>query len=164
MGIDPVTSRWAQALFNVAERDGALDDVQRDMEQLGRESVDGARLRELLPGFHPLTRNFVQLLFLKDRQDVLETVAEAFRQHALEQRGVVEGVVEAPRALGSSELGKLEQALAGRLGKEVVLASRVNEDLVAGVRVFVGSRMLDQSVQGRLEDLRKRLEAAPLPA
>ena len=53
---------------------------------------------------------------------------------------------------------------AARLGKEVVLTSRINEDLVAGVRVYVGSQMIDQSVQGRLEDLRKKLEAAPLPA
>ena len=50
------------------------------------------------------------------------------------------------------------------VGKEVILTSRVNEELMAGVRVFVGSNMIDQSVQGRLEDLRKQLEAAPLPA
>ena len=160
MRIDPVTTRWAHALFNVAQRQGALVEVQRDLDQLGKAES----LKEAFESFHPTSKNFVQLCITRRRHEVLEHVAEAFRQRVLSERGAVEGVVEAPRALGSSELGKLKEALASRLGKEVILTSRVNEDLVAGVRVFVGSNMIDQSVQGRLEDLRKKLEAAPLPA
>jgi F-type H+-transporting ATPase subunit delta len=160
MRVDPVTNRWAYALFNVAQRQGALVEVQRDLDRLGGDT----KLAQLLEDFHPTTRDFVRLIFGRRREQVLEDIAEAFRQRALVARGAVEGVVEAPRALGSSELGKLTESLASRLGKEVILTSRVNEELVAGVRVYVGSSMIDQSVQGRLEDLRKKLEAAPLPA
>jgi len=160
MRIDPVTTRWAYALFNVAQRQGALVEVQRDLDQLGRAES----LKEAFASFHPTSRNFVQLCIARRRPEVLEHMAEAFRQRVLTERGAVEGVVESPRALGSGELGRLQEALAARLGKEVLLTSRINEELVAGVRVFVGSNMIDQSVQGRLEDLRKKLEAAPLPA
>lgn len=160
MRIDPVTTRWAHALYNVAQRQGALADVQRDLDQLGKTES----LTEAFATFHPMSRNFVQLCITRRRTEVLEHVAEAFRQRVLTERGVVEGVVESPRELGSSELGRLQETLAKRLGKEVLLTSRVNEELVAGVRVYVGSNMIDQSVQGRLEDLRKKLEAAPLPA
>ena len=159
MRVDPVTARWAHALFNVAQRAGALVEVQRDLDQL----TQAEDLRGALQGFHPTTRNFVQLCFQRRRREVLEDIAVAFRQRVLTERGAIEGVVESPRALGSDELGRLKETLASRLGKEVILTSRVNEDLVAGVRVFAGSNMIDQSVQGRLEDLRKKLEAAPLP-
>lgn len=160
MRVDPVTTRWAHALYNVASRANALVEVQRDLDSIAKTED----LRSALDGVHPLTRNFVLLAFQKRRAEVLEGMAEAFRRKAVDMRGAVEGVVEAPRALGSTELGMLKDALASRLGKEVILTSRVNEELVAGVRVFVGSNMIDQSVQGRLEDLRKKLEAAPLPA
>lgn len=160
MRIDPVTARWAHALFNVARRQGVLVEVQRDLDQVG----DAVALKAALGDFHETTRSFVQLCFDRRRRDVLGGIAEAFRQRVLSERGAVEGVVEAPRALAAEELERLQNSLASRLGKEVLLTSRVNEDLMAGVRVFVGSNMIDQSVQGRLEDLRKQLEAAPLPA
>ncbi|MDA1265819.1 MAG: F0F1 ATP synthase subunit delta [Planctomycetota bacterium] len=160
MRVDPVTTRWAHALFNVAKRENILAEVQRDLDKLD----DPGGLRAVLEGFHPTTRKFVHLCFSRRRREVLDGIAEAFRVRVLSERGVVEGVVESPRALGSSELGKLKENLAQRLGKEVLLTSRINEELVAGVRVYVGSNMIDQSVQGRMEDLRKKLEAAPLPS
>ena len=178
---DPVTARWASALFNVAGRQGALAEVERNLDRiaaelarpqvatflLGSEHTSAERLAKLsglLSDFHPLTVNLVRLLFDRRREEVLSGLADAFHQRLLEERGVVEGVVECARGLGSTELGKLSSALEARLAKDVVLTSRVNPELIAGVRVLVGSRMIDQSVQGRLEDLRKKLEAAPLPA
>ena len=63
MRIDPVTARWAHALFNVAQRANALEEVERDLEKL-----DGGKgLREALDGFHPTTRNFVHLCAARRR-------------------------------------------------------------------------------------------------
>ncbi len=160
MRIDPVTARWAQALYNVAQPQGSLEELQRDLDQV----AEAESLKAGLGGFHETTRSFVQLCFERRRREVLGGIADAFRQRVLSERGAVEGVVESPRPLGAEELDRLQESLASRLGKEVILTSRVNEKLMAGVRVFVGSNMIDQSVQGRLEDLRKKLEAAPLPS
>jgi F-type H+-transporting ATPase subunit delta len=90
-------------------------------------------------------------------------VADAFRAKRLEREGVVEGVLECPRPLDASELESLATSLGARLGKRVSLSARLNPDLVGGVRVFVGARMLDRSVQGRLEGLRRKMLAARLP-
>lgn len=175
--IDPVTARWAGALFNLAQRQGALDEVRKDVERLGAEFANPkvrayllgsqaspaerlAKLGGLTADFHALTRNFVRLAFDRRREGVLEGLAEAFRRRVLTESGVQEGVVEAPRALGSTELRALEASLGAQLGAEVRLTQRINEDLVAGVRIFVGTRMIDRSVQGRLESLRRRLAGA----
>lgn len=178
--LDPVTSRWTGALFNLARRAGALEAVQRDVERIGSEVANPAvksflvggnfarrerlaSLDGLLVSFHPLTRSFVRLAFDRRREEILLHLAEAFRRRMLEESGVLEGVVLAPRTLGSLELGRLEQSLGARLGKRVRLESRVQPELVAGVRVYVGARMIDWSVQGRLEGLRRVLQEAPLP-
>lgn len=179
-GVDPVTARWSGALFQLARRAGVLDQVQRDVERLAAEVASPAlhgtlfgaqrparerlaRLDGLLAGFHPFTRNFVRLLFDRRREGVLRGIGAAFHQRSLEERGAVEGVVESARALGSSELGRVGAALGSRLGRTVLLTNRVNPDLVGGVRAFVGAKMIDASVQGRLEGLRKKLHGARLP-
>lgn len=177
---DPVTARWTAALFNLAQRQGALESVQQDVDRLAAEvSVQGvrdwlvvgkgtieerkAKLAPLVGGFHDVTRNLVHLLFDRGRQEVLIGLPEAFRQRLLEEEGAVEGVVEAAHELGEAERESLAAALGKRLGKRVLLSSRVNADLIGGVRVIVASRMIDFSVQGRLDTLRRKLLEAPLP-
>ena len=179
--IDPVTARWTEALFNLAERQGALLAVGGDVERLGAElrspavrdfllgSKRGtaerlARLDGVASTFHPLTKNFLRLAFDRRREAILLRVAEAFRRRTMEASGAVDGIVEAPRPLDSTELARLATTLGARLDRQVRLESRVVPELVAGVRVFVGARMIDASVSGRLDALRRRMEETPLPA
>ena len=105
---------------------------------------------------------FVRLIFDRRREEVLLSVSEAFRQRSLQERGVVEGVVECARPLDDTELSDLAADLGQRLGKQVSLTTRPNSELVGGVRVIVGASMIDQSVQGRLDGLRRRLQEARL--
>ncbi len=187
MILDPVTTRWTEALFRLAKRQGSLEAVQADIERLGTEfarpavralivgggrratgperSADErrAKLEQLAAGLHPLVRSFVSLVLDKRREEVLLQLAEAFRSRMLVERGAVEGVVESARALAPDEVTSLASALGRDLGKEVLLRNRTNPDLIGGVRVVFGARMLDRSVQGRLDALRGRLLAARLP-
>jgi len=179
--IDPVTTRWTGALFNLAKASGALDDVQRDITRIGVEVSHASvssylfsalvgreerrrKLSGILADFHPLTRNFVNALFDKHREEVLRDVAQAFRQRLLEERGEVEGVVESARPMDASELTQLAASLGARVGKHVILENRIAPDLVGGIRVFVGASMIDYSVQGRMDGLRRKLLDARLPA
>ena len=80
----------------------------------------------------------------------------------LERRGAVEGVVESARPLDAADVDKLQAALRAKLGKTVALEARVVPELVAGVRVFVDNKLIDQSAVGRLQGLRERMMAARL--
>lgn len=177
---DPVTTRWASALFNLAQSKGQVDEVGGDVAKLEAELASErvkafllgsgvadeeklAKLEPVLGGCSPLVANFVRLLFEKDRVGVLEHLGAAFRARRLESEGVVEGHVESVRPLEDAQVQSLEQSLGAQMGKRVQLTQRTNPDLVGGVRVFVGANMIDQSVQGRLEALRRQMVEAPLP-
>ncbi len=179
--IDPVTNRYAEALFNLARSKDALDPVSEDIRRLAEEfrsesvasfffdarvSIDARRskLDPLLSGMHELTQNFVGLLFDKRREDVLRNLGDAFRRCLLRASGAAEGVVESARPLGASEIQDLEAALGRRLQKSVKLENRIVPELIGGVRVIVESRMVDLSLAGRLDGLRKAMKEAPLPS
>ena len=179
--VDPVTSRYTQALFELAIEKGKLDEVKGDVERLASE-VEDARVRSflsnprvardekrravapLLETLDPLTRAFVQLLLDRGREQVLLGIGLAFKKRVLDRRGATEGVVESARPLDEDEITRLAEAVGARIGKEVHLDNRVAPELIGGVRVFVDNRLVDQSVRGRLEGLRKKLHDAPLPA
>jgi F-type H+-transporting ATPase subunit delta len=177
--VDPVTARYAEALFELARERGALDAVQHDVELLDRELADKAlatalfdagrplaqkraRLAQLEPRLSPWTVRFLHLLLEKRRLEVLRHLPAAFHQRALAARGAVEGVVSSARELDAAEVAEIARALGGLLGKQVLLASRLEPELLAGVRVRVGNHMLDGSAAGRLAGLRQQLSAVSL--
>jgi len=180
-GADPVSARYVEALFRLAQRQGALGEVDADVHRLAAElssesvqrflfdarvdmSERRGKLDTLLTDMHTLTKNFVGLLFSKRREQVLSGLGAAWRRRSLSERGAVEGIVQSARELGSGEVAELALALGRTLGKDVQLENQVVPDLVGGVRVFVDNRMLDCSVQGRLASLRQRMLSAPLAA
>lgn len=177
---DAVTSRYADALYNLAARTGVLEAVQRDVERLSHElatpagraivlnpRADAQKKRAHLAGvvgaFHPLTQNFVNLALDKRREDVLARVGQAFRRRVLDERGAVEGFVESARPLAPADVAGIATALGARMKKELLLTNRIVPELVGGARVVAANRMIDFSVQGRLEALRRRMLEAPLP-
>lgn len=178
--IGPVASRYAEALFRLAKTRGVLAAVQADVERLAAAcGASGSLARlfdERLPlesrralaraetaALTPLVQDFVELLFDKRRVEVLRELGAAFHRRMLEERGAAEGVVESARPLADSDLADLARALGPRLGKTLTLKNRTVPELIGGVRVLVASSMIDASVRGRLEGLRKDLMAAPLP-
>jgi F-type H+-transporting ATPase subunit delta len=178
--LDPVTHRYAEALFNLAKERGELDAVRRDVEGIARTIADPAAhaslldarisidkrramAESLITGMNQLVQSFVLLLFDKRREQVLPNLGAAFHQRSLDERRAAEGVVESARPLGASEIAQLAQAFGRRLGKDVSLENRVVPGLLGGIRVIVGSKMIDHSLQGRLSGLRKTLLEAPLP-
>ena len=179
--LDPVTIRYTEALFGLARRSGILEEMRADVARLARELAspsnaaflfDGripveerrARIQPFLTGVHVFFRNFVNLLFDRRREEVLRNLGEAFHQRALDEEGAAEGLVESARPMSTREVSDLALALGARLGKKVALESRVNPEVLGGVRVVVGSKMLDCSLAGRMDELRRKLLAAPLPS
>jgi len=177
-GSNVVATRYATALFELAREKGVLERIAADVELLGKQVESGvlrelfdrrssadrkqALVDELASKLQPLTANLVRLLAARRRVEVLSGLARAFRRCVLTEKGQVEGIVEAARPIGEGELAEIAVAVGSLLGKQVLLSSRVNAELLAGVRVFVDNRLIDQSAVGRLESLRRKLSVARL--
>lgn len=174
-----VALRYATALFELARERGALDAVAGDVERVAKLAADperGAwltdarisaaakreRLEKLAADMHPLSTNFLRLLSDKRRLEVLGELRAAFRRCLLAERNSAEGVVESPRPLDGEQLSALSTSLGALLGKRVELEARVRPELLAGVRVLVDNKLLDQSAAGRLEGLGTKLRRARL--
>ncbi|HUR29038.1 MAG TPA: ATP synthase F1 subunit delta [Planctomycetota bacterium] len=175
----PVAVRYATALFQLARDRGQLDAVTRDVGELaallGRTADSDwifdarvaakdkrERIERIASGFSPLTANFLRLVADKRRLELLRELPTAFKRCVLQERGAVEGHVESARPMAAGELAELSVALGALLGKQVSLEASVDPALIAGARIVVDNRMLDLSAQGRLEELRTRLNSARL--
>jgi F-type H+-transporting ATPase subunit delta len=117
-----------------------------------------ARLSEMI-GLSTVVRNFVNIVTSHRRIALLPSIRIRFRAHLDDQLGIVRATIAAARELSSAQKSSLEAGLAGSIKGSLRCAYTVDATLLGGVTVHVGSKVLDGSVQGQLDSLRRRLVA-----
>lgn len=106
---------------------------------------------------HPLTANFLLLVARNRRLPLLPAIAERMMALMDERLGVVRAQVSSAQPLDEARRQSLEAAISRKMGKQVRCAYQADPGLIGGVAVRVGSTVLDGSVRGQLEALRRRL-------
>lgn len=175
----PVTAarRYAEAAFEVAlgenQLDGWRDDLATAADILGRPEVGPivaspavplaqrqALAAALLEGrVRPGALRLVNLIVQRGRVGALPRVAEDFVRLLNAHRGVVMATVTSAVPLTADETAAIRSRVEAMAGATVDLRSEVDPDLLGGVTVQVGDRLLDASIRGRLERLRDQLHA-----
>ncbi len=169
-------STYAEALFEAArereELEEAMGDLQEFVEAL-RENEElrlfyyGGQIpeREKRRAIDALTedmalsaRNFLKVLSDNGREEILEEVLVRYEELVKEHLGRVEVEVTTAVELSEEELDRIRERL-GRVleGREVILQTRVDPDLLGGAVFRFGGRMVDSSVRGQLASLREEM-------
>lgn len=106
---------------------------------------------------HPLTGSFLLVVTRNRRLPLLASIAERMVALIDERHGVVRARVSSAQPLDDARRKALESAIARKTGKQVRCAYETEPSLIGGVAVRVGSSVLDGSVRGQLDALRRRL-------
>lgn len=102
-----------------------------------------------------LVAGFLDLI-IRDRQtDVLQHVADLYEGLCEEMRGIQRALIETPIPLSDSQKQRLHTALEEIVGGQVSLEEQINPQVLGGLRISLGHRVIDVSLQGRLEALRQ---------
>jgi F-type H+-transporting ATPase subunit delta len=167
--------RYAEAAFEIATRDDALDAWREALataaDLLSDERVAGVLDNPAIPldkrtqvaervlgrRVPPNVMNLVRLLVQRGRAEMLPAVAAEFKRLLDRRRGIVEALVTTAAPLGPDEQKALRAKLAAMTGHEVELDLRVDDALIGGLTVRLGDQLLDASVRSRLERLRTQL-------
>lgn len=169
--------RYAEAAFELARRDDALDAWRDDLhlaaeltsdEQVARIVDNPAApiaqredvIERLLAGrvSRPV-HNLVVLLVRRGRISALPAVAREFVSLLNRERGIVAATVTSASPLTAGEVEAIRARLVAMTNAQVDLETAVDPGIIGGVTVRVGDRLLDASVRGRLGRLRAQLVA-----
>lgn len=176
--VSGVAGRYATALFEIATETSATESVEADLTSLGAALDESADLRDVCTspvytredqgkamaavasamGLGQVVTNTVLLMASKRRLFALSDVISAFKALAAEARGEVTADVTSAVALTKKQRDALAAALKASVGSDVVLNTTVDESLIGGLVVKVGSRMIDTSVRAKLASLQNAMK------
>jgi F-type H+-transporting ATPase subunit delta len=110
-------------------------------------------------GLHSLISDFLLVVTRHRRLPMLAAIAQRIEALLDERHGVVRAHVSSAQPLDEERRKSLEAAIARKTGKQVRCAFESDPALLGGVSVRVGSSVLDGSVKGQLESLRRHLSS-----
>ena len=169
-------STYAEALFEAAREREELEEVVGDLEDFAQALRENEELRLFFYGGQVperekrraidaltedmalSTRNFLKVLSDNGREEILEEVLARYEELVKEHLGRVEVEVTTAVELSDEEQERIGDRLKELLeGREVILNTSVNPDLLGGAVFRFGGRMVDSSVRGRLQGLREEM-------
>ncbi|RMH48178.1 MAG: F0F1 ATP synthase subunit delta [Alphaproteobacteria bacterium] len=175
-----IAGRYATALFELAQEEDALAEVERDLGTLESALAESADLRAMIAsplysreeqgraiaalaramGLGTLVTNTLALMAAKRRLFVLPRLIAQFKALAADVRGEVTAEVAAARPLSEAQREALARTLREAVGREVALNVTVDESLIGGLVVRLGSRMVDSSIRSKLAKLQTVMKEA----
>jgi F-type H+-transporting ATPase subunit delta len=172
-----LADRYAAALADVALAGKAAEKIRgeladflgllREAPQLGtllsspavpraaKRAVAEALVNRL--GASRTLRNFLCVVLDHRRTRLLPEIQEALDRQLDERMGVVRATVTSARELPKDEQGKLQEVLQRLTGRRVEAQYALDQALIAGTVVRIGSTIYDGSVRTRIEKMRHQL-------
>lgn len=119
------------------------------------------QLIKKLPGLSPKILNFLFLLIDNQRFNLLSDIQNELTRLVNKGKGISVAEVSSTSELDSVTLDGIKQKLENILGKtkKIRIESKVEPDLLGGIKVRINDLVYDGSIKGRLENLKRRLES-----
>jgi F-type H+-transporting ATPase subunit delta len=103
--------------------------------------------------------NFLRVLAQNGRLELLPEIRTQFEALKNEREGVLEADVESAFPLTDAQVADLVQRLEKKTGRKVRPNVQVNPELIAGVRIVLGDKVIDGSARAQLGALDTALKA-----
>ena len=166
---------YAEAVFAHASESGNLDGWAEQLALLaglvsdpslhrviadplfGREKLADLLLEICGDKLDEQGRNLVKLLVQNNRLFVVPEMVEVYQKLKDESQQVLKVHVTSAFALQPAQEKNIADALKARFGREIVITSEKNPEMIGGVHIRAGDTVIDGSVKGRLQQLANEL-------
>ncbi|MBN2907761.1 MAG: F0F1 ATP synthase subunit delta [Rhodobacteraceae bacterium] len=173
-----IAARYATALFAIAKDANALAALESDVNTLDAVYAESADFRSLAAspiysreaqdhavaalapkmGIGAMTANTLRLMASKRRLYALPQLIAQLRALIAEAKGEISAEVVSAQPLSDAQKQQLAEVLKVSAGKDVKINTAVDESLIGGLIVKLGSKMIDTSVKARLNALQNTMK------
>ena len=173
-----IAQRYATAVYEIAQENKGLDALESGVNDLAAALGESAELRTVIAsplisredqgkavaavaekmGLAPVLQQVLGLMAEKRRLFVVPQMLAALRDLLAEQRNEVTADVASAVALTAEQTEKLAATLSKNVGKTVNINATVDESLIGGLVVKVGSKMIDTSIRSKLDSLQNAMK------
>jgi F-type H+-transporting ATPase subunit delta len=171
-----IANRYSKALFQLAREEGKEDQVLADLQHIADVIKASFALQDLLNNpiirgdlkatslmkvfknhIDELTARFLILLCRKRRSNQLLEVIRQYENDVYTFKGIIKSTIISAVKLEKEQVEKIISRISDLTGKTIILAQEVDRHLIGGFIIKLEDTLIDLSIRGQLERLRKQL-------
>jgi F-type H+-transporting ATPase subunit delta len=165
------SERYSRALFEVAKESGELEKIETDIKNFQLILNNSLELQNFIQNptqsinvqnsvigliskkleFSKNTNNFLSLLIKKRRIFFVKKILDSFLRLCSKKRGEIKASLVSSKELSSTELENISKELSLSMGSKIKFDYKVNKDLIGGIKLQLGSFMIDTSIRNKLK-------------
>ena len=173
-----IAQRYAKAVFEIVKENNRLPKLESNLDALAAALDESADLRDLIRSpiysrasqekgitaiaakmdLMPVLQNVLGLMAQKRRLFVLPNLIATLHDLIADEKGEVTADVTSAQALSPAQADALAATLKSQVGRDVKINATVDESLIGGLVVKVGSRMIDTSIRAKLNSLQNAMK------
>ena len=172
---------FASSLFNLARAENAVDRVEDEMGQIKEEILNNLELKKYLTDTSipapdkikfiidilgedatPAIKAFVSVLIIMKAMESLEQIYRDYVELANQLKKQISIEVVSAIELDSSTIDVIKKDVDDKTGLDVRIKNIIDKDIIGGVVIRIGDRIIDLSLKNKIEDLRTKLKALEL--
>ena len=171
------SERYSRALFEVGKELGELEKIETDVKKFQSLYLNSLELRNFIEnpthtietqnkilnllsenlGFSKNLKNFFLLLIKKRRIFFSKKIIDSFLKFCSIKRGEVKASLISSKELSSTELENISNELSLSLGSQIKFDYRVDPNLIGGLKLQLGSFMVDTSITNKLKKYEQKM-------
>jgi len=164
-------NRYAIALYELASENSELEVVEKNVIELLSIYSSSEDLKNFIKNptqtqsnqieilskistqmnLSKIIRNFLSVLIIKRRIFFIKKIFLNFLSLTSKKRGELKAFLTSSRKLTNEELESLNKDLSQTVGASIKFDYKVDEDLIGGLKVQIGSLMIDTSIKNKLK-------------
>src|SRR3954466_579248 len=176
--MEEIAQVYARSLFEVAKENDELDEIH---DQLGEfaDTLDKSRelqvfffspyfsseekkdgIDKVIEGANEHFLNFLKLVAERHRVPAIFRIRREFDELWRQENRLLEVRVTSAKPLDDDVRRSIGQRIEEQTGQRIDLDANVDPDVIGGLVLRVGNKVMDASVRGRLERLRREVARA----
>ena len=165
------SERYSRALFEVGKEAGELEKIEEDLKNFISIHQNSGELKNFIENptytietqskilsllsenlnFSKNLKNFFLLLIKKRRIFFVKKIVDCFLRLCSKKRGEIKASLISSKELSSVELDNINKELSLSMGSKIKFDYKVDQDLIGGLKLQLGSFMVDTSIKSKLK-------------
>jgi len=171
------SERYSRALFEVAKEEGELLKIEEDINKFDSLIKNSSDINNFLQNptqstenqnslinllseklnFSKNLKNFFLLLIKKRRIFFVSKIINSFLKLCSKKRGEIKASLISSKELTKSELENISKDLSLSMGSTIKFNYKIDEELIGGLKLQLGSFMIDTSIKNKLKKFEQRM-------
>ena len=177
---DIISDRYGSALYDLASEKKCIDEILNDLDVIEKVMKESSELRHVIKSplvnseeklnillkifaglsFNNLTTTFLKVLDNNKRISNILSIILQFKKINSEKRGDIAANVTSANELSEDEKNNITNQLKNTLGQKLSLNFNVDKEIIGGLIVKVGSKMIDTSIANKINKLKIAMKGA----